>query len=83
MEKKPRNIVKVIEAIKKETTNEPLTHELDELIYTAGFRAPEAMSQTWRELVYLLDKAHHGFSEQERKKIGAIIRDEIDVGARE
>jgi hypothetical protein len=75
MEKKPRNIVKVIEAIKKETTNE--------LIYTAGFRAPEVMSQTWRELVYLLDKAHHGFSEQERKKIGAIIRDEIDVGARE
>jgi hypothetical protein len=85
---KPRNIVKVIEAIKKELEkhgNEDgvLVSSLDHIAYQAGFRAPEVAIQSWHELMTVLNRHSISTKTEPGLTIAAIIRDEIDVGARD
>lgn len=87
--KKPRNIVKVIEAIEevfKGKENDRLTREflyyLKKVQRNSEYTPPEAMGRQWYNLALLLDNFIRPETE-EGKKIGAIMRDEIDVGARD
>lgn len=87
---KSRNIVKVIEAIKNviKSKEKPshidkqLLSHLDKVAEASGFQAPEMMSASWIDLMVLLQNFVR-IDTEEGKKISAIMRDEVDVGARE
>jgi hypothetical protein len=85
---KPRNIVKVIEAIKKELEKHNygdgiLIVELNDVARMSGFRAPEVMAQSWGELTKVLEDRKVSPKTEPGITIARIMRDEIDVGARD